>query len=102
MGGIAWAARVRDGLTAARALASEAELKAWAARANVEIVPRVVLADEAPSFLNWARTDPWWALVIAECATLVCAKPPEAAAFILVEGWRQQLVDEGRLPDDDT
>lgn len=59
------------------------------------------LDEDASAFLAWARHDPWWTLVVAECATQVCAKPAEAAVFVLVEGLRQRLVDDGILDEED-
>lgn len=89
-----WPARIDAALTRLRAESDdrrEAELE--------DEAPRLV--DHAPDgFLAWAHGDPFWALVVAESATMVCAKPREAAVFVAREGLRQQLVDEGLLDDD--
>ena len=41
------------------------------------------VAGRAAPFLEWARDHRRWRFVVAEAADAVCAKPPEAAAFIL-------------------
>ena len=43
------------------------------------------LAGRAAEFLDWARAHPRWSFVVAEAADEVCAKPPEAAAWVLHE-----------------
>jgi hypothetical protein len=92
-----WTARLKRALDLARDLSGDAS---WTRRVHAEIVPPT-LGNEGADFLEWARSDPFWALVLAECAGRVCAKPAEAAAFVLVDGLRQILVDEGRMPDED-
>lgn len=53
------------------------------------------VAGEATAFLAWARDHRRWRFVVAEAADEVCAKPPEAAAYVL-----HAIVDE-LLDDDD-
>ncbi len=48
-----------------------------------------VLAGRANEFLDWAGAHPRWSFVVAEASSEVCAKPPEAAAWVLHE-----IVDE--------
>jgi hypothetical protein len=43
----------------------------------------------ASDFLEWARAHRRWSFIVAEAASEVCAKPPEAAAWVL-----HQIVDE--------
>ena len=43
----------------------------------------------ADEFLEWARQDRRWSFVVAEASAEVCAKPPEAAAWVL-----HQIVEE--------
>lgn len=40
------------------------------------------VAGRAAPFVEWARQHRRWTFVVAEAADAVCAKPPEAAAFI--------------------
>jgi hypothetical protein len=47
------------------------------------------VADRAVPFVAWARAHRRWCFVVAEAAEAVCAKPPEAATFIL-----HAIVDE--------
>ncbi len=90
-----WRARLdRAHEAAARAVGVNADR--WELVAHDQIVPNTIDGDHA-GFLAWARADPEWALVVAECATKVCAKPAEAAAYILVEGLRERLEDDGLI-----
>jgi hypothetical protein len=43
----------------------------------------------AAEFLDWARAHRRWSFIVAEASTEVCAKPPEAAAWVL-----HQIVEE--------
>lgn len=43
----------------------------------------------ASEFLAWAREHRRWSFIVAEAAEEVCAKPPEAAAWVL-----HQIVEE--------
>jgi hypothetical protein len=40
-------------------------------------------------FLEWARNHRRWSFVVAEASAEVCAKPPEAAAWVL-----HQIIEE--------
>ena len=40
------------------------------------------VAGQAAPFLDWARAHRRWSFVVAEAADAVCAKPPEAAAWV--------------------
>jgi len=64
------------------ALAEEArrDRAAWA-RDGWARVARAV-SSEADAFLAWARAHRRWSFVVAEAAEEVCAKPPEAAAWV--------------------
>ena len=70
------------------------ELHAWA-RSEPEAWARegwtragAAIADP-PAFLEWARDHQRWSFVVAEAAAEVCAKPPEAAAWVL-----HQIIEE--------
>ena len=54
------------------------------------------VAGQAAPFVEWARAHRRWSFVVAEAADEVCAKPPEAAAFIA-----HAIVDELLEADDD-
>jgi hypothetical protein len=43
----------------------------------------------AAEFLEWARNHKRWSFIVAEASAEVCAKPPEAAAWVL-----HQIEDE--------
>jgi hypothetical protein len=47
------------------------------------------LEGRADEFLQWARNDKRWSFVVAEASVELCAKPPEAAAWVL-----HQIVEE--------
>lgn len=47
------------------------------------------VADRADEFLAWAREHRRWSFTVAEASSEVCAKPPEAATWVL-----HQIVDE--------
>jgi hypothetical protein len=53
------------------------------------------VAPHARAFLDWARDHRRWRFVVAEAADAVCAKPPEAAAWVA-----HQIVEE-LLEEDD-
>jgi hypothetical protein len=65
------------------AASARADRDAWSregwARASA------ALAGHAADFLEWARAHRRWSFVVAEAADEVCAKPPEAAAWVLHE-----------------
>ncbi len=73
---------------------ARADRAAWArdgwARAAAAI------AGDARAFVDWARDHRRWRFVVAEAADAVCAKPPEAAAFVL-----HGIVDELLEQDDE-
>jgi hypothetical protein len=79
--------------TAAEARADRA---AWA-RDGWARVAGAVGGDAAAAFVDWAREHRRWRFVVAEAAEAVCAKPPEAAAFVL-----HGIVDELLEEDEDT
>jgi hypothetical protein len=60
---------------------------AWA-RSGWETVA-IVVEGRADELLQWARNDKRWSFVVAEASTEICAKPPEAAAWVL-----HQIVEE--------
>lgn len=72
---------------------ARADRAAWA-RDGWARAAHAVAGDAAP-FVDWARDHRRWRFVVAEAAAAVCAKPPEAAAFIL-----HGIVDE-LLEDDE-
>lgn len=75
------------------AAAARADPAAWA-RDGWQRAAHAVAADAA-AFVDWACDHRRWRCVVAEAADAVCAKPPEAAAFIL-----HAIVDE-LLEDDE-
>jgi hypothetical protein len=54
------------------------------------------VAGRAQPFLEWARAHRRWRQVVAEAAEAVCAKPPEAAAWVA-----HAIVDELLEAEDD-
>jgi hypothetical protein len=60
--------------------AARADRAGWA-RDGWRLAADAVAAQPAP-FVEWARRHRRWSFVVAEAADAVCAKPPEAAAFI--------------------
>jgi hypothetical protein len=52
------------------------------------------LAGRAAEFLGWARAHRRWSFIAAEASAEVCAKPPEAAAWILHEIIEELLEEE--------
>jgi len=89
-----WPARIDSALARLRSHAGDGRAS------HLEAEAIGVVDDDPETFLAWARSEPFWALVVAEGATMVCAKPREAAVFVALEGLRQHLVDEGLLDDD--
>jgi hypothetical protein len=73
---------------AARADRDGWERDGWARAAGA-------VAGRAQPFLDWARDHKRWRFVVAEAAEAVCAKPPEAAAWVA-----HAIIDE-LLEDDD-
>lgn len=56
----------------------------WRRLAEVEILgPALDGAGTPPAFLAWARDHRRFGYVVAECAAEVCAKPREAAIYVL-------------------
>ena len=51
------------------------------------------IADDAAAFVEWARDHRRWRFVVAEAAEAVCAKPAEAASFVL-HGIVEELLEE--------
>ena len=49
---------------------------------------------QAAPFLAWAREDRRWRFVVAEASDAVCAKPPEAAAWVAHQIIEELLEDE--------
>ncbi len=94
-----WESKVERAQRRAREMAVD-DPSTWETKARNELIGET-LADEHDAFLQWVRHETTWALVVAECAGKVCAKPREAAAFILMEGLRDRLADEGLIEDDD-
>ena len=45
----------------------------------------------AAEFLEWVREHRRWSFILAEAAAEVCAKPPEAAAWVLHEAIEELL-----------
>jgi hypothetical protein len=76
-----------DALIDALAASARADRDAWSrdgwARASSAVAP------QASEFLEWARRHRRWSFIVAEAADEVCAKPPEAAAWVL-----HQIVEE--------
>lgn len=62
-------------------------------RALVEGLPPLVAGREA-AFLAWAQGHPAWSLTLAECASEVCAKPREAAIYLLRAIAREVIEDD--------
>jgi len=58
---------------------------AWAA---------ALVAGRTQPFLDWARDHRRWRFVLAEAAEAVCAKPPEAAAWV-AHAIIDELLEEG-------
>src|SRR5262249_53392699 len=54
---------------------------AWA-KGGWEAVATVI-GGRAEELLQWARDDRRWSFVVAEASAEICAKPPEAAAWVL-------------------
>lgn len=88
-----------DALYLEVAAAAREDEATWEQRAHAVVAPFASRWGDA--FLAWAKEDDRWRLTVAEAATRVCAKPREAAAFIVVEGLRERLVDEGVIDDED-
>lgn len=49
--------------------------------------------EEPEKFLDWARNHRRWQFAVAEAAGEVCAKPPEAAAFVAMKIVEELLED---------
>ncbi|HEX4459656.1 MAG TPA: hypothetical protein VIA18_16875 [Polyangia bacterium] len=64
----------------------------WA-RDGWRLAAAAVAPDAAP-FVAWARAHRRWSFVVAEAADEVCAKPPEAAAYIAHAIVEELLADE--------
>jgi hypothetical protein len=57
---------------------------------------RTALAGASPAaFLDWARGHRRWSFAVAEAAGEVCAKPPEAAAYVLLKIAEEALEERG-------
>jgi hypothetical protein len=69
----------------------------WRRRA-VEVHVREALDGNDPTaLLAWARDHRRWTLTLAEAAEEVCAKPREAAAYLLVKMAEELLEERGLL-----
>lgn len=65
----------------------------WRQMAQAHIIPRALVgAPEA--FIAWAEEHPLWRFTVAECATEVCAKPREAAIYI-ISAMIEELIEDG-------
>lgn len=73
--------------------AARADRAGWT-RDGWRLAAAAVVADAAP-FVAWARAHRRWSFVVAEAADEVCAKAPEAAAYIA------HAIVEELLADDD-
>jgi hypothetical protein len=51
--------------------------------------------DPPAQFVDWARDHRRWCFAVAEAAGEVCAKPPEAAAHVLLKILAELLEDRG-------
>jgi hypothetical protein len=76
-----------DAVVASLAAAARADADAWSREGWSRAAAAV--ADRATDFLEWARQHRRWSFIVAEAAAEVCAKPPEAAAWVL-----HQIVEE--------
>jgi hypothetical protein len=54
-------------------------------------------AGEPAAFVEWARDHRRWRFVVAEAADAVCAKPPEAAAYVLHEIVEELLEEDDEI-----
>ena len=70
---------------------ARADRAAWAADGWARVA-EAVAGQEAP-FVEWARDHRRWRYVVAEAAEAVCAKPREAASWIL-HAVVEDLLDE--------
>lgn len=82
-----------DALVERLAIRARADRAAWE-RDGWARAAEAIAGHEAP-FVEWARDHRRWRYVVAEAAEAVCAKPREAAAWIL-----HAVVDE-MLEDDE-
>ena len=80
-----------DALVERLAARARADRAAWAADGWARAAEGVA-GQEAP-FVEWARDHRRWRFVVAEAAEAVCAKPREAASWIL-HAIVEDLLDE--------
>ena len=80
-----------DALVERMAARARADRAAWAADGWARAAEGVA-GQEAP-FVEWARDHRRWRFVVAEAAEAVCAKPREAASWIL-HAIVEDLLDE--------
>jgi hypothetical protein len=71
----------------------------WRRRALEEHVRTVLDAIAPATLLEWARDDKRWTLTLAEAADEVCAKPREAAAYLLMKIVEELLEERGLITD---
>jgi hypothetical protein len=82
-----------DEALAALVAAARADREGWARDGWARAAAAV--GGQSAAFLAWAREHRRWRFVVAEAADAVCAKPPEAAAWVA-----HAIVDE-LLEEDD-
>ena len=81
-----------DALVERMAARARADRAAWAADGWARAAEGVA-GQEAP-FVEWARDHRRWRFVVAEASDAVCAKPPEAAAWVAHQIIEELLEDE--------
>jgi hypothetical protein len=84
-----------EAVVAQVAAAARADRAAWE-RDGWQRVHDAV-AGEEPAFVAWAREHRRWTFVVAEAAEAVCAKPPEAAAYVLHEIVEELLEEDDEI-----
>jgi len=84
-----------EAVVAQVAAAARADRTAWE-RDGWTRVHDAVAGDET-AFVDWARDHRRWRFVVAEAAEAVCAKPPEAAAYVLHEIVEELLEEDDEI-----
>jgi len=80
-----------DALVERTAAEARADRAAWARDGWTRV--HEAIGDDAGAFVEWARDHRRWSFVVAEAAEAVCAKPAEAAAFVL-HGIVEELLED--------